>query len=152
MRERNRAAIARALGVKFSHPPGTLSDADVVLHSSGTAEGLALALRIAGFEATVVELSWYGDRAGSVALGEGFHARRLTLKSSQVGAVGAPRRARWSLRRRMELALSLLAAPVLDVLINSESSFEELPRTLERLARAPGDVIMHRVNYGQRSA
>jgi hypothetical protein len=84
----------------------------------------------------------------TLALGEAFHARRLTLKSSQVGAVGASRRARWSLRRRLELALSLLEAPALDVLINSESRFEELPRTLARLAQDPGDVIMHRVTYG----
>ena len=24
----------------------------------------------------------------------------------------------------------------------------DLPQTLERLARTPGDIIMHRVNYG----
>jgi hypothetical protein len=143
----HRAAIAHALGVNFAQPAAARSEADIVLHSSGSAEGLSLAMRIAGFEATVVELSWYGDRRVSVALGEAFHTRRLTLKSSQVGAVGPARRARWSLRRRLELALSLLAAPALDVLINSEGSFEQLPQTLERLSRTPGDVIMHRVNY-----
>ena len=143
----HRAAIAQALGVKFAQPATARSEADIVLHSSGSAEGLSLAMRIAGFEATVVELSWYGDRRVAVALGEAFHSRRLTLKSSQVGAVGPARRARWSLRRRLELALSLLTAPALDVLINSEGSFEELPQTLERLSHAPGDVIMHRVNY-----
>jgi len=143
----HRAAIAQALGVNFAQPAAARSEADIVLHSSGSAEGLSLAMRIAGFEATVVELSWYGDRRVSVALGEAFHTRRLTLKSSQVGAVSPARRARWSLRRRLELALSLLAAPALDVLINSEGSFEQLPQTLERLSRTPGDVIMHRVNY-----
>lgn len=144
----HRAVIAKALGVNFAPPAAARPEADIVLHASGTAEGLSLALRIAGFEATVVELSWYGDRPVTIPLGEAFHARRLTLRSSQVGAIGAARRVRWSLRRRMELALALLAAPELDVLINSEGSFEELPQTLARLARAPGDVIMHRVNYG----
>jgi threonine dehydrogenase-like Zn-dependent dehydrogenase len=143
-----RAAIAKDLGVRFAHPDGAATEADVVLHASGSAEGLSLALRIAAFEATVVELSWYGDRPVTLALGEAFHARRLTLKSSQVGTIGAARRARWSLRRRMELALALLAEPALDALINSEGRFENLPQTLERLARAPGDVIMHRVSYG----
>jgi threonine dehydrogenase-like Zn-dependent dehydrogenase len=143
-----RAAVAAALGVNFALPGAATSNADIVLHSSGSGEGLALALRLAGFEATVVELSWYGDRPVNVALGEAFHARRLTLRSSQVGAVNPDRRSRWSLRRRMELVLSLLGAPALDVLINSEGRFEELPQTLERLSRAPGDVIMHRVNYG----
>jgi threonine dehydrogenase-like Zn-dependent dehydrogenase len=142
-----RAAIAQALGVAFALPAAARPERDVVLHSSGSAAGLALAMRTAGFESTVVELSWYGDRPVNLALGESFHARRLTLKSSQVGAIGAARRVRWSLRRRMELALSLLAEPALDVLINAESRFQDLPRTLERLTQEPGDVIMHRVKY-----
>jgi threonine dehydrogenase-like Zn-dependent dehydrogenase len=144
----HRAAIAASLGVKFAQPGGAAPEADVVFHASGSAEGLSLALRLAAFEALVVELSWYGDRPVTLALGEAFHARRLTLKSSQVGAIGGPRGARWNLRRRMELALSLLAAPALDVLINSEGRFEELPQTLERLSQSPADVIMHRVRYG----
>jgi len=143
----DRAAIARALGVRFATPEAATPEADVVVHASGSPTGLSLALRVAGFEATVVELSWYGDRPVTLRLGEAFHARRLTLRSSQVGAVGPAHRARWSLRRRLELALTLLSEPVLDVLINSEAPFAQLPRTLARLAAGPGDVIMHRVTY-----
>lgn len=143
-----RAAVAQALGVKFALPGAARAEADVVLHASGSGEGLSLALRLAAFEATIVELSWYGDKPVTLALGEAFHAQRLTLKSSQVGSIAVTRRARWTLRERMRLALSLLAEPALDVLINSEGRFEDLPATLERLARAPGEVIMHRVTYG----
>lgn len=143
----HRAAIARALGVGFASPSTTRAEADVVLHASGSADGLALALRVAGFEATVVELSWYGDRPVGLPLGEAFHSRRLTLKSSQVGVVAVAQRARWTLRRRMELALSLLDDAALDVLINSEGAFEDLPRTMAELAQSPGNVIMHRVKY-----
>ncbi|HEV2702000.1 MAG TPA: zinc-binding alcohol dehydrogenase [Steroidobacteraceae bacterium] len=143
-----RAAIARALKVNFALPDAARAEADVVLHASGSGEGLSQALRIAAFEATVVELSWYADRPVTLALGEAFHARRLTLKSSQVGSIGTAHRPRWDLQRRMQLALSLLSEPALDVLINSEGRFEDLPQSLERLARAPGDSIMHRVTYG----
>lgn len=142
-----RAAIAQALGVAFALPARARADADVVLHASGTQEGLQLALAIAGFEATVLELSWYGDRVVSLSLGEAFHARRLSLKSSQVGAVAPARRARWSSRRRLALALSLLTDPALDALINSEGAFDELPATLAALAGSPGNTIMHRVRY-----
>ena len=142
-----RAQIAAALGVKFAPPEGASPDADAVLHASGSGDGLTTALRLAGFEATVVELSWYGDRSVAVALGEAFHSRRLTLKSSQVGSVAASRRARWSPQRRLQTALALLAEPMLEVLINSESRFETLPQTLQQLARHPGDTIMHRVQY-----
>ena len=144
----SRADIAGALGVSFATPRGAREDADVVLHASGTQEGLALALHVAGFEATVLELSWYGNRAVSLALGEAFHARRLALKSSQVGSVAPMRRARWSTRRRLELALSMLTDPALDALIDSEGAFEELPQTLAELAASPGRAIMHRVRYG----
>jgi len=143
-----RQSIAAALGVAFATPQAARAEADVVLHASGSEAGLALALRLAAFEATVCELSWYGKRAVAVALGEGFHSRRLVLKSSQVGAVSSARRARWDHRRRLQLALSLLSSPALDVLINSEGSFESLPDTMARLARGPGEVIMHRVTYG----
>ncbi|HTY48179.1 MAG TPA: zinc-binding alcohol dehydrogenase [Steroidobacteraceae bacterium] len=142
-----RAATAAALGVRFALPAAAAPEADVVLHASGAPEGLALALRLAGFEATVVELSWYGTRTVSLALGEAFHSRRLTLKSSQVGGIPAARTARWSHRRRLGLALALLADPALDALINSEGRFQELPQSLHRLTHAPGDVILHRVRY-----
>jgi NADPH:quinone reductase-like Zn-dependent oxidoreductase len=142
-----RREIAARLGVRFAHPDTVSSRADVVLHASGSSEGLALAMRVAAFEATVVELSWYGDRAVTLPLGQAFHSQRLTLKSSQVGAVADSRRARWSYARRLQLALSLLAAPELDALINSESSFQDLPRVMGELSRSAGDVIMHRVNY-----
>ena len=143
-----RRRIAEALGVTFATANNARSESDVVLHASGSEAGLALALRLAAFEATVCELSWYGQRAVAVPLGEGFHSRRLVLKSSQVGAIAAPRRARWDHGRRMRLALSLLRAVELDELINSEGRFESLPDTMAQLARGPGEVIMHRVIYG----
>jgi hypothetical protein len=142
-----RRDVAARLGVQFATPDSARGRADVVVHASGSAEGLALAMRLAAFEATVVELSWYGDRAVTLPLGQAFHSQRLTLKSSQVGSVADSRRARWDHARRMRTALSLLAATELDVLINSESRFEDLPRMMAELSRSAGDVIMHRVSY-----
>jgi hypothetical protein len=142
-----RAAIARALGVRFAEPASATDRADIVIHASGSASGLALALRIAAFEATIVEMSWYGDQAVPVALGEGFHARRLTLKSSQVGSVASTQRARWDTARRMQLALSMLMDPALDVLITGESEFDALPEVMATLAAAPGDTLCHRIRY-----
>jgi hypothetical protein len=143
-----RRTIADAFGIAFAEPAAARPDADVVLHASGSPEGLTLALRLAGSEATICDCSWYGTRSVTLPLGEAFHSRRLTLKSSQVGSVAASHRARWTLRRRMELALALLTDPALDLLINSEGALEDLPEVMQRLARAPGDTIMHRVSYG----
>jgi hypothetical protein len=148
---RSKSVIARALGVRFATPETATGEADLVLHTSGAPEGLALALEIAGFEATVVELSWYGDRDVPLALGRAFHARRLTIASSQVGTVAATQRARWDTRRRMQLALRLLEQSSLDALITGESDFDELPRVMERLTGTPGDAVCHRIRYPQDS-
>ncbi len=142
-----RAAIAQALGVRFVAPDAVAPGADIVIHASGSPMGLDLALRIADFEATVVEMSWYGNQAVSLELGAAFHAQRLTIKSSQVGAVAPAQRPRWDARRRMQLALSLLTDPALDVLITGESDFESLPSTMALVAASPGNTLCHRIRY-----
>jgi 2-desacetyl-2-hydroxyethyl bacteriochlorophyllide A dehydrogenase len=144
---RERAAVAHALGVRFAEPGQVSEGADLVIHASGSPAGLDLAMGVAGFEAKIVELSWYGNTPVPLKLGEAFHARRLTLLSSQVGAVAAPQRARWDTRRRMQLVLSLLTERALDTLITDESDFDSLPSTMARLAANAGGSICHRVRY-----
>ncbi len=134
-----RAALARHLGLIWAggdaEPP---READVVFHASGAPEGLVAALACAGFEARVVELSWYGDRPVTLPLGEAFHAQRLAIRASQVGHVAASRRARWSAGRRLALALELLRDPVLDQLLESDWPFADAPRALARVCGEPG--------------
>lgn len=142
-----RSTTAMRLGVRFATPDAARERADVVIHASGSASGLGVALRVAGFEAMVVEMSWYGAQPVQAPLGEAFHSRRLTLRSSQVGHVARAQRARWDTRRRMALAISLLEAPVLDTLITGESDFDSLPELMARLADAPGDTLCHRIKY-----
>jgi threonine dehydrogenase-like Zn-dependent dehydrogenase len=140
-----RAATAAALGVRFATPGTAAPEADCVVHASGSAEGLRTAVSLAGTEATVVELSWFGDREVPVLLGGAFHARRLTLRSSQVGQLNPAQRPRWTHRRRLALALELLADPRLDALISGETPFSELPDQMPRLAA--GEALCHRIRY-----
>jgi threonine dehydrogenase-like Zn-dependent dehydrogenase len=142
-----KARAADALGVAFRAPEQATRDVDVAVHTSGSESGLATALALAGFEATVLEMSWYGSAAPKVPLGEAFHSRRLTLKSSQVGGIAAAQRARWTYARRMALVLELLAHTELDALISGESRFDELPAVLAQLATAPGYTLTHRIVY-----
>jgi threonine dehydrogenase-like Zn-dependent dehydrogenase len=142
-----REALARALGASFALPEAAAGEADVVVHASATEAGLATALRLAGFEATVLELSWYGTRRVSVPLGEAFHARRLRLASSQVGHVAASRRARWSHARRLAAALQLLRDERLDALLGDPHPAGALPALLARLAAGPGDGRCERIAY-----
>lgn len=142
-----RATIAEGLGVAFAPPEALGGDADLVIHASGSPEGLRAALRVAGEEARIVEASWYGDREVTLQLGEAFHSRRLRIVGSQVGAVATAMRPRWNHRRRMAKALELLRTPVLDVLIDGEWAFTDLPQKLPELARSPAGALCRRIVY-----
>ena len=143
----DKAAIAAALGVSFAVPNVATLGADLVVHASATSDGLATALDLAGFEATIVELSWYGDRQVSIALGEGFHSRRLRLVSSQVGTVATPQRARWDRQRRLALAVDLLSDERFDVLLAPPVPFARLPEVMARLAAGPSGVMCQVISY-----
>jgi threonine dehydrogenase-like Zn-dependent dehydrogenase len=133
----DRGPLAEQLGMRFAPPASVPQGCDVVFHTSASSAGLTTAIAAAGMEATVVEMSWYGDASVSVNLGGSFHSGRLRLISSQVGQVSPGRRPRWSYRRRLEAALGLLQDPALDALVATEITFEDVPIALPRIL-APG--------------
>jgi threonine dehydrogenase-like Zn-dependent dehydrogenase len=143
-----RAAIAKALGADFALPAQALGECDLVVHTSATEEGLTRSLELLAPEGEVIELSWYGDRRISLPLGEFFHSRRLTVRSSQVGMVSPARRASRTYADRLSLALRLLADPKFDALITGESDFEDLPLIMSRLADGELPALCHRIVYG----
>jgi threonine dehydrogenase-like Zn-dependent dehydrogenase len=142
-----RAGLAQALGVRLVAPQEAAGDCDVVVHCSATEAGLATALRLAGEEAEVVELSWFGTEAPRVPLGEAFHAKRLTLRASQVGAVSASRRARRSTADRLAVALTVLGDPRFDALLTGRSDFAELPRVMDEVATGRRAALCHVIRY-----
>lgn len=144
-----RADLAEGLDLDFRLPERAEADNDLVIHASGNPEGLRLALRLAGLEARVVEMSWFGSLEATLPLGEAFHSRRLKLISSQVGRLPSERTPRWDHRRRLTLALGLLRDPRLDALISGESDFHALPALMPRLAAGGGEVLCHRLRYRQ---
>ncbi|MDT7728800.1 MAG: hypothetical protein QOI21_5376 [Actinomycetota bacterium] len=143
-----RADVAKALGVDFALPGDALGECDLVVHASATEAGLNRSLELLTHEGEVIELSWYGDRRISLPLGEFFHSRRLSVRSSQVGSVSPARRARRSFSDRLTLALHLLADPRYDALITGESDFDDLPRVLSSLASGELPALCHRIVYG----
>jgi len=142
-----RAALARALGAGFATPAEAPRDCDLVFHASASAQGLATALGLAGEEATIVELSWYGSGEVAAPLGEAFHSRRLRLVASQVGKIAPSHRPRWTHGRRLVAALTLLDDPALDVLLAPAIDFDELPIRLAGLLAANGDARCPLIRY-----
>jgi threonine dehydrogenase-like Zn-dependent dehydrogenase len=143
----DKAAVAADLGVDFTSPGAARQDLDLVLHASGAPQGLATALDLAGFEAKIVELSWYGDQTVALPLGEAFHSRRLRLISSQVGALPSAQRARWNRHRRLALALDLLTDPRFDALLAPPAPFSELPAVMAELTLRPTKIMCQIISY-----
>lgn len=143
----SRGELARALGVSFAVPDQAPRDCDLVVHASGSAAGLKTALELAGDEATVLEMSWYGTNDVAVPLGAAFHSRRLRLISSQVGKIAPSHRARWSYARRLAAALDLLKDARLDALLAPSINFVDLPARLPDILSPQGGVLCQVVDY-----
>ncbi len=136
--DESRAGLAEALGCRFALPQDCPRDVDIVFHASASAAGLATAIGAAGFEARIIELSWYGEGSVAAPLGCVFHARRLQIVSSQVGQISPSRRARFDYARRLQAALALLADDRLDALITDEIAFKDAPARLPALFAGAG--------------
>ncbi|HMM89148.1 MAG TPA: zinc-binding alcohol dehydrogenase [Bradyrhizobium sp.] len=142
-----RAELAAALGVDFAEPARAARDCDLVVHASGSPDGLGTALELAGDEATVLEMSWYGDRPVTALLGGAFHSRRLRLISSQVGSVAPSHRPRWNYNRRLSAALGLLADSCLDALLAPAVAFGDVPKRLPEILAPESATLCQPIAY-----
>jgi len=142
-----RAELAKTLGVGFARPESAKGDCDLVVHASGNPTGLGTALELAGQEATVLEMSWYGDAPVTAPLGGPFHSRRLRLISSQVGQIAPSHRPRWSHGRRLAAALALLTDARLDALLAPPVLFQDLAQRLPEILDARNGILCQLIAY-----
>ena len=146
-----RAEIAAALGLRLLHPEEASEQRHVIIHASGSEAGLRKALELATNDGRIIEMSWFGSSEVTLPLGEAFHSKRLSIRSSQVGGIPPHLRAKWTHRSRMEMVLSLLDAhPELACLVSGESHFMDLPETMVRLCEEPQTVLCHRIYYREK--
>ena len=144
-----RAGLAAALGLGFAAPAAVPVGWELVIHASADPAGLRLGLERAGFEARIVEASWYGDKPVTLPLGEAFHARRLQLISSQVGQVAPAMRGRRTYAERLALALALLEDARLDALLAPPVRFDDLPAALPGLLEGEAIWPCPTIRYGE---
>ena len=144
--DRTREPLAHQLGCDFATPEAAPGEQELIVHASASEAGLRLALNRAAFEARIVEASWFGDSTPALPLGEAFHARRLRLIGSQVGAVAPPMRQRRSHADRLALALGLLTDARYDSLLEGPTRFEDMPTAMPSIL-APGGLC-HVITYG----
>jgi 2-desacetyl-2-hydroxyethyl bacteriochlorophyllide A dehydrogenase len=142
-----RKAVADQLGVRFVDIADAPHDRDIVINTSGSVAGLQLALETVVTDGEVIEASWYGDRPARIMLGADFHSRRLSIRSSQVGAVAARRRGQRTPRQRLELAIQFLSDPAFDALLTADSSWRELPEVMSSLADGSRTDLCHTIHW-----
>jgi 2-desacetyl-2-hydroxyethyl bacteriochlorophyllide A dehydrogenase len=120
-----------ATAVVPEHPSAALDAAGrpdgvpLVIEVSGSPDALAPALRLLAHEGTALVGSWYGSQPVVLPLGDRFHRRRLTIRSSQVSTIPARLSSRWDRSRRLTAVIELLATLPLDALATHSFDFDD---------------------------
>ncbi|GAA2010913.1 zinc-dependent alcohol dehydrogenase [Microbacterium ulmi] len=143
----SRAGVAQRLGVAFCGPGDAPPGRDLVVDTSASEAGLQHALQTVATDGEVIEASWFGDRPVRLDLGGDFHARRLTIRASQVGAVAQRRRGTRTPSDRLALAIGLLRDPAFDALLTDDSSWRDLPTVMAALADGSSQGLCHTIDW-----
>lgn len=146
-----RHTVAEKIGGQFCKP-GDLANSrtlefDRVFNTSASGEGLQLAIDASGFEAKIIEMSWYGDHQINLHLGGAFHSRRLQIISSQVGHVSPAQRGKLSHTDRLRIAMQHLADENLASLLKPRVSFSELAQRMNSILDPDTDALCPLVTY-----
>jgi 2-desacetyl-2-hydroxyethyl bacteriochlorophyllide A dehydrogenase len=125
--------------------------ADVAINTSGSDEGLQAAIDSLTIEGTVVEASWYGSRTAGIKLGEAFHRKRLSIRSSQVSHIGSCLQPRWNKQRRLDHVIGLLQTIQPSRYITHRYSLSDAPAAF-RLLGSRSDEVVQIVLYPERKS
>ncbi len=119
----------------------------LVIEASGNPAALPDALRLLAHEGTALVASWYGTRDAVLPLGDRFHRRRLTIRSTQVSTIPARLADRWDRRRRQRAVVELLGSLPLDVLATHTYPFEDAAAAYAAIDEAQPGLIHAALGY-----
>lgn len=115
--------------------------ADKIINLSASGEGLQAGIDFAEFGAVVIEASWYGSGSVSLRLGEAFHRRRLSIKSSQVSSLPDGFRGRWPRSRRTSEAKRLTMELHPSKYITHRYSLADASRAYGEIFSGSGEIL-----------
>ena len=143
--------VAQKLGLTCLTPDAFLksnpAEMNRIFNTSAASAGLQMAINSAGFEAKIIEMSWYGENQVTLNLGGAFHSKRLQIISSQVGHVSPTKRKTHSYSDRMQEAMKILCDQRLDALLEDGIMFESLPDHLHDIFSANSSALCQLVKY-----
>lgn len=121
--------------------------ADIVIEVSGASPALNEAIRIAGYNGTVIAMSWYGGTFETLSLSGEFHHNRPRIISSQVGGLSPALGPLWTLARRQAVVSELLQTLDLAPLITHERPIEEAGEAYRIVDSRPDDLVQFILTY-----
>jgi 2-desacetyl-2-hydroxyethyl bacteriochlorophyllide A dehydrogenase len=149
----DRRAVAARIGVPAAEPddlPGALGDdrhVPLVIESSGNPAALGQALPLLAHEGTALVASWYGTKTVTLPLGQEFHRRRLTIRSTQVSTIPVRLADRWDVDRRRRTAVALLDELPLSALATHTFAFEDAADAYRALDAAEPGLVHAALRY-----
>lgn len=153
-----RRAMSESLGADLALDPAEVDvamevrkrtggrGADVVIEVSGAYSALQEAIRTAAPNTTVTAMSWYGGTGEALRFADEFHHNRITIKSSQVGAVD-PTHVTWSMGRRGQSVLKAFDYLELEPLLTTFVPFAEAARGYELVDCHSDQIIQVVLQY-----
>jgi threonine dehydrogenase-like Zn-dependent dehydrogenase len=121
--------------------------ADVLVEVSGASTALNEAIRTVGYNGRLVALSWYGGSFESLDLSGEFHHNRPRLIASQVVGLNPELGPLWSTRRRMDLAVRLLAELDLEPMLTHTFPVEKAVEAYQLVDARPPDLVQCVLSY-----
>ncbi|HLI16492.1 MAG TPA: zinc-binding alcohol dehydrogenase [Acidimicrobiales bacterium] len=122
--------------------------ADVCIEASGAPPALQDAIRAAGQEATIAEVSFFGARDVHLRLSPEFHYRRQRIVSSQVSSVGSGLQPRWDFARRNAAAFGILEQEWLETPVSHRIPFDRAPEAYRIIDERPNEATGILLVYG----
>jgi threonine dehydrogenase-like Zn-dependent dehydrogenase len=120
---------------------GSKGLADLTYELSGNSEALNQAIAVTGFDGRIVVGSCYGSKPAALDLGSRFHRRRLRLISSQVSTLTPDLAARWSRKRRFDVAWDMIRRIRPASLITREIPFTKAREAYELIDKDPATTV-----------
>ncbi len=121
--------------------------ADLTYELSGNPEALNQAIAVTGFDGRIVVGSWYGSKAAAVDLSSRFHRRRQRLISSQVSTLTPDMSARWSHKRRFDVAWEMIRRIRPAGLITGSVPFSQAHKAYDLIDKDPANTIQIILEY-----
>jgi 2-desacetyl-2-hydroxyethyl bacteriochlorophyllide A dehydrogenase len=119
----------------------------LVVEASGNPAALASSLSLLAHEGVALVASWYGTKPATLPLGDAFHRRRLTIRSSQVSTIPADQQSRWNVSRRRATARSLMSQLPLAPIATTEFAFPAAADAYAALDRGAQGVLHIALRY-----